>query len=125
MDDPLHDRQTDSGPFVLLGAVQTLEHAKEFVYICHIEAHAVISNKIYGLSLLFATADGNHGDLASVGEFDRIGQQIDKDLLEQSWISLAEQEIIRTKVNTPLSLHEAQIVECLPHQVRQALQVVW
>jgi hypothetical protein len=82
MDDPLHDRQTDSGPFVLVGAVQALEYAKEFVYICHIETYAIILDKIHGLPLFFATADGNHGDLALVGEFDRIGQQIDKDLLE-------------------------------------------
>jgi hypothetical protein len=118
MDDPLHDRQTDSGPFVLVGAVQALEHAKEFIHIRHIETHAVILDKIHGLSLLFATADGNHGDLALVGKFDRIGQQIDKDLLEQGWVSLAERKIINVKVNAPLSLYNAQLVERLPHQVR-------
>jgi hypothetical protein len=117
MDDPLRDRQTDSGSFILVSAVQALEHAKEFVHICHIEAHAVILDKIHGLSLFFVTTNGNHGDLTSVGKFDGIGQQIDKNLLKQDRISLTEREIINAKVNVPLSLHNAQIVERLSHQV--------
>src|SRR5438477_565822 len=46
VDDALHDGQADARAFVILGAVQPLEDAEEFVGILHIETHAVVFDKV-------------------------------------------------------------------------------
>ena len=46
MDDALDDGQPHAGAFVLLGAVQALKDAKEFIGVSHVESDAVVTDKI-------------------------------------------------------------------------------
>ena len=117
MDDALHNGQAHPGSFVLFGAVQALEDAKELVCICHIEADPIVLDKIDVFPSNLATADFDHSDLALAGKFEGIGQQIDQDLLEQGGIGLTVRQCANAKVNVPLFLHGAKVVECLPHQL--------
>ena len=107
MDDTLHDRQAYPCPFIFVSAVQALEHTKEFVYIRHIEAHAVVFHKIDVLPALLATANLDRSHLTPAGKFEGIGQEVDKDLLEQGRIRLAGWQVAHSKANAPFSLHNA------------------
>ena len=63
----LGERASHPRPFVLLTAVQSLEHAKELGRILHPEAHTVIAEKIHLLALPLVTArlDARYGALAA------------------------------------------------------------
>src|SRR5215212_9497881 len=41
--------QPDAGALELLHAMQPLEHPKEFIYVLHIESHAVVADEVDGL----------------------------------------------------------------------------
>ena len=103
MDDTLHNRQAHPCSFVLFGAVQALEDAEEFVYIRHIEAYAVVFDKIDVLPARLATADFDRSHLALAGKFEGIGQEVDQDLLEQGRIGLTGWQLAYAKVNAPFS----------------------
>src|SRR5574341_160874 len=88
MNNALHNRQAYTGPFILFGPVQALEHPEQFVHVGHIETGAVVLDKIdvFFLVLLAAHFDDGHGAL--LGKLERVGEQVDKDLLEQDRVAL-------------------------------------
>jgi hypothetical protein len=83
MDDALHNRQAHSRPFKLFGAVQALEYTEEFVSVGHIEAYAVVFDKIDVLLLLLTTADFDHGHRTPAGKLERVSQEIGQNLLQR------------------------------------------
>src|SRR2546422_1927634 len=89
MDDALHNRQAHARPFILFGAVQALEHAEELANVLHMKAHTIVLDEIDALAPYLAAADFDHRDLPLARELERVGEQVDKDLLEQSRIGLA------------------------------------
>src|SRR5919109_1382637 len=79
----LRERESYPRPFVLLAAVQPLEHAKKLGRILHLEPHAVIPDKIHLLALPLVTAhlDARYRSLA--GKLQRVAQQDCPSLLQQ------------------------------------------
>jgi len=52
----LHRGQANTGPFKCIGLMQTLKHAKQFIYIFHIKADAVVLHEQNHLISGFAGA---------------------------------------------------------------------
>src|SRR6202022_1785057 len=46
MDDPLHNGQSNAGSFEFIGAMQPLEHAKEFVCVLHVKSGSVVAHEV-------------------------------------------------------------------------------
>jgi hypothetical protein len=86
--DELHRGQADPRAFEILVPVQALKDAKEFVFVLHVETHAIVTNEEDSLSLLLKISDLNNGALARTGELERIGNQVLKNLLNQNGIAL-------------------------------------
>ena len=84
LDDALNDSQTYSRPLVVLGPMQTLEDAEEFVSVAHVEANAVVLDEIDVSAVVALAADFDDGRFALAGVLEGVGKQIDPDLLEQS-----------------------------------------
>src|SRR6266853_3094542 len=53
---PLNDRQSDTRPAELLGAVQALKYSKKLLDVIHAETHAVVCDRIHVLDPIFAPA---------------------------------------------------------------------
>src|SRR5512140_286874 len=116
-DDALHDRKADTGPLVLLGAVQPLKDAEELPDVPNVEAHAVVFDEVRGLPVGAARAHLDLRDVARAREFERVGKEIDPDLLEKRGIRLAAREAPDERVHAP-SLHlRRQLLEARPHEL--------
>src|SRR3989449_4522629 len=50
VNDALHNRETDSRSFVLLGAMKPLEDSKEFPHVLHVEADSIAFHDIHRLA---------------------------------------------------------------------------
>src|SRR5262249_47430313 len=89
MNDTLHRRQSDSGAFKLVRSVQTLEYSKQFVGILHVETNSIILNEYNHTVCWFVRASYlNLRCRARAGEFDGIGNQIDKCKLQHRPVSI-------------------------------------
>src|SRR5688572_28270589 len=68
--DALHDRQPNTGPGELVGAVQALEDAEQLLDVAHIEADAVVAHPVHAFRRVLASADldARIGALAAVLE---------------------------------------------------------
>src|ERR1700728_1001677 len=89
MNNALNRGQPYPCSFKLFGAVKTLEDAKQFVGILHIEANSIISNKHHDPIVLFLGA--THLDLGlwtRAREFYSIGEKIDERELEHRTIAV-------------------------------------
>src|SRR5919204_3739821 len=93
VDDALHDREAHSSAGIVLGTVQPLEHPKEFVGVTHVEADAVVAHKVDRLPALLAPPHDDAGHVSADSKLEGVGQQVDKDLLEQGGVGLAGREI--------------------------------
>src|ERR1700682_860047 len=51
---PLNDRQSDTRPAELIGAVQALKYSKQLFNVLHAETHAVVRDRIHVLDPIFA-----------------------------------------------------------------------
>src|SRR3989441_2809900 len=114
--DALDDAQPQPSPVILLGPVQTLEDPKELASVLHVEPHAVVTHIVHVLGLRprrrlrhflhpARRRGGGARDRSQLvayvyrglgpvpGELQRVGEQVDKDLLEQRWISLAVRQL--------------------------------
>jgi hypothetical protein len=80
VDDALDQGQAHTGSFKFIVAVQPLEDAKKFVGVSRIEPDAVVLDVKGVVFRIALSADFNHGGLPVPGEFDRVGEEIHKDL---------------------------------------------
>ena len=82
VNDPLHNRQANAGALKFIGAVEALEDAKQLAHITHVKSGAVVAHKIDALVLLKFAADFNDRRMAVTGVFERVGKQVDPDLVQ-------------------------------------------
>src|SRR3712207_4752872 len=68
--------QPDAGALELLHVVQPLEHAKELVYVLHLESDAVVSDKEYGLVPDAFSTYLYYGLLAGARVLDGVGEEV-------------------------------------------------
>ncbi len=99
LDDALHDRQADAGAFIFLRAVQPLEDAEELVGVAHVETGAVVADEI-NVDAVWASSSRSRSRrrLALAGVFQRIGEQVEPDLLQQHGVALS------TAGNSPIRI---------------------
>src|SRR5665213_3595661 len=93
--DPLYNRQSDAGSLVFLCAVETLKNAKQLVRVSHVEARSVVAHEIGLVPTLPLTADFNHRQVALARVFERIGNEVDPNLPQQSGVSLARRQFAK------------------------------
>src|SRR5437867_11997803 len=74
VDDALHGGQAQAVPGKLLGSMQAVQHAEEFVPALHVKADAVVAYEIYNALLVMVPADGDEGGLARCAELERVVQ---------------------------------------------------
>jgi hypothetical protein len=82
MHNALRCGQAYSCSLKLFGAVQPLKYAEELVRVLHVEANAVIGNKINVLAVLELRPDFNLWVVRSAGVLDRVGKKIHPHLLQ-------------------------------------------
>src|SRR5712692_2899727 len=125
VDDTLHNGQAHARAFVFFGAVQALKHAEEFTNVLHIKAHTVVLDKIDALPFVLPAANGDQRHFALTGELEGVGEQVDKNLLEQARIGLAHGQIADGDVDAPSIVLMAQFPKHLTHEVsaHDALQL--
>ena len=83
VDNALNGGQSDSGALEFLRSMQTLEHAEKLVYMLHIEARTVISDKHLDLIVLsIGTANLDLCPSSHPCELDRIGNEVHEDQLQ-------------------------------------------
>src|SRR5258708_1059090 len=86
MDDALDQGLPDARALEFILTVQALEDAKELVRIFGIEPDAIVLYVICVFRPVGADTDFNAGRLPAPGEFDRVGEKVDKDLAEEDTI---------------------------------------
>src|SRR6478736_1225909 len=79
--DALHDGEPDPGALKFVRPVQALENGKELVCILHIKSRAIVLHEIGPLHIV--PTDGHHRFIPVSGIFQRIGNQIGEDLVQQ------------------------------------------
>jgi len=118
VDDALYGRETDSGAFEFLGAVEPLEHAEQLVGVLHVKADAVILDKVDGrTTLLGQAAYLNSSNILPACKLERIRDQVDPDLLEQRRVALAVGQVADRDFDLPPCLLVAQAIEHLADEV--------
>src|SRR5438105_5045055 len=75
VENTLDDRQSHSSPLVILGAVKSLEHTKEFMDILHIKADAIVFDEIGAVAVQGVAADLNAGYLPLARKFERVREE--------------------------------------------------
>src|SRR5258708_40318509 len=81
---PLHNRQSNTGSLKLLNTVQALEHAKQLVVILHVKACAIVLDEIGGHVVNLPPPHFNASNLALAGKLSGVWEQNDKNLFYQS-----------------------------------------
>src|SRR5258706_10117919 len=92
LDHSLHDCQANSGTLKFIEAMEPLKDAEKFVGVAHIETGAVVLDEISRFAVLRPTANLDARVLAFAGKFQRVGNQVGPDLLEQRRIGLAARQ---------------------------------
>src|SRR5439155_22561845 len=87
VDDALYGGQTQAVPGKLVGAMQAMEHAEEFVFVAHVKTDAIVVDEIHNAFLGLAAAGGDEGGLARRAELERIVQQVGPDLAQEHWVA--------------------------------------
>jgi hypothetical protein len=81
-DDPLHNGEAHASPLVFIGAMEPLEHPEELIGMMHIEAGAIISDKVHRRAVRFrSAADLDGGGVSVARKLDRVAEQVRQDLL--------------------------------------------
>src|SRR6266511_3010212 len=101
MHDPLDDGEADPGPLVFLGPVHPLKHPEQLVGVAHVEADAVVLDEIHPMALQLPGPDLDHSGGTGSCEFERVGQKVHVDLLEEGGIRLAWRERVDANVHLP------------------------
>src|SRR5258708_23405780 len=86
---PLHNRQSNTGSLKLLNTVQALEHAKQLVVILHVKARAVVLDEIGGHVVNLPPPHFNASSLALAGKLQSVGAPIYKKLFLPVRVGLA------------------------------------
>ena len=76
LNDPPYIGKADPRSFKLIGPVQALEYAKEFIDVLHVEPCPVIADKELVHMLLRCASDFNFSFLASAGVFHGIPEKV-------------------------------------------------
>ena len=87
LDDAARKSQADSGTLEVLGALKPLKHAEDFIDITHIEADAIVLDRIKHLPITDSAAYGYDGFRARAGIFDCVFEEVEPDLAKQSLIA--------------------------------------
>ena len=96
MDDAADVGQADAGALELLGAVQPLKHAEQFVRVLHVESDAVVAHEEDDLvGRAWHGADLDLRLRACGGILDRIGQQVDEHEPQQRSVGLHHRKIVQ------------------------------
>src|SRR3984893_13017908 len=83
MDDALNGSQSYSSAFKLFSKVQTLKHTKQFIYILRVEAYAIVPHEHLYFTFSVHTANLDFGPGTHTCEFDRIGNKVDSEQLDE------------------------------------------
>jgi hypothetical protein len=89
LENTLNQRQPDSAALKLITRVQSLERAKQFLHVLHVEPHTVVSNRINSLATLPLAAHFNDGLLPLARELEGIGKNVQEDLPKEGWVAPA------------------------------------
>src|SRR6516164_2451404 len=93
MDDALSGSQSYSGAFKLFGAMQTLKHPEELIYILHVKSRSVVPYKYLYLTFLTpVTANLDFSPALQPCELNRIGNQIYKDNFQHRTVAVTHWE---------------------------------
>src|SRR2546425_11250048 len=117
VNDALHNRETDSRSFVLLGAMEPLEDSKEFPHILHVEADSVVFDDIHGLAIVRLGAHFNARLFSRARELEGVGEEVGKDLLQERGVRLAHRQIINRDLDRAALTVTLQVLHDLLHQV--------
>src|SRR5205807_142648 len=118
-DDPVHDRQADSGALERLLRMQALKHAEEPVGVAHVEADAVVAHVIDDVGALTQRAHLDARVVPSGAELDGVRQQIDQHLLEQRAIREAVGELSDLHARPPAVARLLETRHALLHDLAQ------
>src|SRR5258708_16181711 len=111
MDDALDQGQPDARALEFILTVQALEDAKELVGIVGIEPDAIVLYVICVFRPVGADADLNAGRLPVPGEFDRVGEKVDKDLAQEGMIATRRGEGVQVKFGRGFGLPGSEFLE--------------
>src|SRR2546422_4507692 len=117
VNDALHNRETDSCSFIVLGAMEPLEDSKEFPHVLHVEPDSVVFYDIHRLATVRLGAYFDARLFSRARELQGVGEEVGKDLLQERWVRLAHREIINRDVNRPALTVALQVRDDLLHQV--------
>lgn len=71
-DDAMDDGEADAGAFEFVGGVEALKDAEEFGGVAHIEAGAVVGDRVDDLGGGLSGGDADGGGVAFGGEFEGV-----------------------------------------------------
>src|SRR5437867_1565207 len=117
MNNPLHNREANSGSFEFLSAVEPLEHAKQLPRKLHIEANPVVSDEVHGLVSIRAALHLDGWLRAGAGELERIGEEVGEDLLQECWICGAIRQVADLNIDLSPRLLLLQVPQDLPDEI--------
>jgi len=85
VNDASADRQTDSGPCILILCMQTLKQPKNMLLILWVDTDSVVTYGEYPVPVLPLRRYAHRGNSFGAAVFDRIADQILKKLLQMGW----------------------------------------
>ena len=95
MNNPLNGRQSYPGAFKRVCMMQALKYSKQFIYIFHIKARAVIPYEYhYLIRVSIGTTDFDFGFGLRTGELNRIRKQVDQYQPEHGPVPIAHRKLI-------------------------------
>ena len=91
VDDPLDAGKAHTGALVLVGTVQALKHAKEFVRVLHVKSGAIVFHEVDSLTggRVARRTDVNAGFLPATCELQGVVEEVCEDLLEETGVCIA------------------------------------
>src|SRR6266851_437729 len=87
LNDTVDNRQSDAGPFELIGAVESLKGTKQLFGLLQVEARAVVPHAIHGFIDLTPAEDLDDRLLLASCELEGVGEQIGEGLLQQGGVT--------------------------------------
>src|SRR6516225_8090252 len=102
VDDALSGSQSYSGAFKVFGAMQTLKHAEQFIYILHVKSRSVVPHEhLYLVVFTLGTANLDFSSALQPCELNRIGNQIHKDNFHHGTVAVTRWERPDLPINVP------------------------
>src|SRR5207302_4166903 len=86
-DDAIDRGEADTGAFELLGAMQALKYAEQFVGIFHVEPDTIVANEDGRIAIVLNAADLDKGDRAWTSIFDGVGEQVGENDFHEAGIT--------------------------------------